>query len=164
MAKKLWIIGLLALTFSLSGYAADGKKEAPAPAPASAPDPVFAIALEAPAKQLSEQLAVGLAESLKSGEFAAFEAVQPASAKHKFTADTFAKMRTALDNRYGKLTAAEYFGRLYHGKVMDFLWKFTFEKPGQEAGQVAHREILLMVRVGSVGGKPVIAGLRFNFF
>ena len=164
MAKKLWIIGLLALAFSLSGYAADEKKDAVTPAPASAPDPVFAIVLEAPAKQLAERLALGLAEGLKSGDFAAFDAVQPATAKHKFTAETFAKMRTALDNRYGKLTAAEYFGRLYQGKVVDFLWKYTFEKPGQEAGQVAHREILLMVRVGSVGGKPVIAGLRFNFF
>ena len=156
MAKKLWIIVLLASVFSLSGYAADKKAEA-------VPDQVFPAALEAPAKQLAERLALGLAESLKSGEFSAFDAVQPEAAKRKFTADTFEKMRTALERRYGKLANAEFFGRLDQGKVMDFLWKFSFEKSADGDKKQRH-EILLLIRTGSVNGEAVIAGFSFSFF
>ena len=155
MAKKLWIIVLLASVFSLSGYAAEKKAE-------TVPDQVFPAELEAPAKQLAERLALGLAEALKSGEFSAFDAVQPEAAKHKFTADTFAKMNTALERRYGKLVNAEFFGRLDQSKVMDFLWKFSFEKSADDKKQ--RHEILLLIRTGSVGGKAVIAGFSFYFF
>ena len=155
MTKKLWIIVLLALAFSPGGYGADKKAEAAA-------DPVFPAKLEAPAKQLAQRLALGLAESLKSGDFAAFDAVQPEAAKRKFTADTFAKMHTALERRYGKLVDAGFFGRLDQGRVMDFLWKFTFEK-GDKDKKLRH-EILLMIRTGSVNGEAVIAGFSFSFF
>lgn len=157
MAKKLWMIGLLALAFSLSMHAADEKKAE------AVPDAVFPAKLEAPAKQLAERLALGLAESLKSGDFAAFDAVQPEAAKRKFTADTFSKMNTALERRYGKLVNAEFFGRLDQGKVMDFLWKFSFEKSAAGDKKLRH-EILLLIRTGSVNGEAVIAGFSFYFF
>ena len=157
MTKKLWLIGLLTLAFSLSMCAADGKKAE------VVPDAVFPATLEAPAKQAAERLVLGLAESLKSGEFAAFDAVQPGSAKRKFNAETFRKMRTALEQRYGKLVNAEFFGKLYQGKVMDFLWKFSFEKTAEQDKKI-RREILVLVRTGSVNGEAVIAGFRFYFF
>ncbi len=157
MAKKLWIIGLSVLAFSLSGYAA-GEKKAEVVA-----DQVFPAALEDPAKQLAERLALGLAESLKSGNFAAFDAVQPEAAKRKFTPEIFGKMRTALEQRYGKLVDAAFFGRLDQGKVMDFLWKNSFEKRLDGDKKLRH-EIILFVRTGSVNGEAVIAGFRFYFF
>ena len=156
MARHFWMTVVSALAFSLSAYAADEKA-------APVPDAVFPAALEASAKQLAERLASGLAESLKSGDFAAFNAVQPEAAKRKFTADTFAKMNTALERRYGKLVNAEFFGRLDQGKVMDFLWKFSFEKSG-DGDKKLHHEILLLVRTGSVKGEAVIAGFSFYFF
>ena len=157
MAKKFWSIVLLALAFSLSIHAADEKKAAPVP------DQVFPAALEAPAKQLAERMALGLAESLKSGDFAAFDAVQPESAKRKFTPEIFGKMRTVLEQRYGKLVNAEFFGKLDQGKVMDFLWKYSFEKNADKDKKLRH-EMLLLVRTGSVNGEAVIAGFRFYFF
>ena len=155
--SKLGLTVLLALAFSLSMYAADEK------AAVSVPDQVFPAALEAPAKQLAQRLALGLAESLKSGEFLAFDAVQPEAAKRKFTAETFGKMQTALEQRYGKLVNAEFFGQLDQGKVRDFLWKYSFEKTADKDKKIRH-EILMLVRTGSVNGEAVIAGFRFYFF
>ena len=156
MTKHFFAAGLLVLALVLSTYGAEAK-------PGSVPDPVFPAGLEAPAKQLAGRLASGLAESLKSGDFAAFNAVQPAGAKRKFTADTFAKMHTALERRCGKLVNAEFFGRLDQGKVMDFLWKFSFDKSIEDGKQLRH-EILLLIRTGSVNGEAVIAGFSFYFF
>ena len=157
MAKKFWSMVLSAVAFSLSVYAADEKKAE------VVPDAVFPAALEAPAKQLSERLALGLAESLKSGEFSAFDAVQPEAAKRRFNAANFEKMRTALERRYGKLVKVEFFGRLDQGKVMDFFWKFSFEKNADGDKKPRH-EILLLIRTGSVKGEAVIAGFSFYFF
>ena len=154
---KFGLTVLLALAFSLSMYAADEKAAAPVP------DQVFPAALEAPAKQLAQRLALGLAESLKSGEFSAFDAVQPEAAKRKFTAETFGKMQTALEQRYGKLVNAEFFGQLDQGKVRDFLWKYSFEKTADKDKKIRH-EILMLIRTGSVNGGAVIAGFRFYFF
>ena len=156
MLKHFLMAGLLVSAFSLTGYGAEAKN-------VTVPDPVFPTGLEAPAKQLAGRLASGLAESLKSGDFAAFNAVQPEGAKRKFTADTFAKMHTALERRYGKLVNAEFFGRLDQGKVMDFLWKFSFDKSVEE-GKTLRHEILLLIRTGSVNGEAVIAGFSFYFF
>ena len=155
MSKKLWMVGLLALAFSLSGYGAEKKAD-------GVPDPVFPPTLEAPAKQLAQRFALGLAEALKSGDFASFNAVQPESEKRKFTSDTFAKMHTALTRRYGKLVNAEYFGRLDQGRVMDFLWKFSFEKSVD--GKTHRHELLLLTRTGSINGQAVLAGFSFCFF
>ena len=154
MLKRLLMAGLLVSAFALTGYGAEAK--------APVPDPVFPASLEAPARQLAERLALGLAESLKSGDFAAFNAVQPEAAKRKFTPKTFGRMHTALEQRYGKLVKTEFFGRLDQGKVMDFMWKFSFEKIAGD--KKLRHEILLMVRTGSVNGEAVIAGFSFYFF
>ena len=156
MSRKILTAVFFALAFSVTGYGADAKADI-------VPDPVFPAKLEAPAKQLAERLALGLAESLKSGDFAAFDAVQPATAKRKFTSEIFGKMRAALEQRYGTLVNAEYFGRLEQGKVMDFLWKLSFEKDEGKDKKV-RREILLQIRAGSVKGEAVIAGFRYCFF
>ena len=156
MSRKILTAAFLVLAFALSGYGADKKVEI-------VPDPVFPAKLEAPAKQLAERMALGLAESLKSGDFAAFNAVQPETAKHKFTPEIFGKMHKALEQRYGKLVSAEFFGKLDQGKVMDFLWKYSFEKDTGKDTKT-RREILLLVRTGSVKGEAVIAGFRFYFF
>ena len=157
MSKRFLTAVFSALAIAVTGYAAEEKKTAPVP------DQIFPPALEVSAKQLAQRLALGLAESLKSGDFAAFDAVQPEAAKRKFTAETFAKMHAALERRYGKLVNAEFFGRLDQSKVMDFLWKFSFEKSLDGNKKLRH-EILLLIRTGSVNGEAVIAGFSFYFF
>lgn len=125
----------------------------------SAPDPVFPPALEPAARAAAEQLAQGLAESLKSGDFKPFLAAQPQGGR-RMPPEKFVKMRTSLTHHYGDFIGAEYLGRLNQGKVMDFLWKFSF---GSADGKKRH-EIIYWVRVGSVGGKPVVAGFSFNLY
>ena len=122
----------------------------------------FPSELEAPAKALAEKLVNGLAESLKSGDFAAFGAVQPKSAR-QFKPEAFAQMRDALSKRYGTLVSSEYFGRLDQTRVMDFLWKFTFERRN-DSGVAARRQIICWVRTGAVNGEPIVAGFSFCFF
>ena len=122
----------------------------------------FPAELEAPAKLLAEKLINGLAESLKSGDFAAFRAVQPEGGR-QIKEGTFAQMRDALSKRYGTLVSSEYFGRLDQGRAMDFLWKFTFERKNA-SGAAARRQIICWVRTGAVNGKPMVAGFSFSFF
>ena len=123
---------------------------------------VFPPESEAPARALAEKLARGLAEAIRSGDFAAFHAAQPKGGK-ELSADMFEQMRQALTQRYGKLVGTEYMGRLDQGRVMDFLWKFTFEQP-KESGASSRHEIIYWVRTGMADGKPVVAGFSFNFF
>jgi hypothetical protein len=127
--------------------------------PASPVDRKFPAEMEAAGKAAAEKLALGLAESLKSGDFAYFEAAQP-QGDRRMPKETFAKMRARLIGHYGNFAGAEYFGRLDQGRVMDFLWKLAFEGPQKAPGT---REIIFWVRVGAADGKPVIAGFSFYF-
>lgn len=152
-------MGLAAAAEENKTPAAEAKAKPEGPAARVAPDPVFPPALEPEARAAAEQLVRGLAESLKSGDFKPFQAAQPQGAR-RMPPEKFVKMRTALTRHYGDFVGAEYFGRLNQGKVMDFLWKFTF---GSADGKKRH-EIIYWVRVGSAGGKPVVAGFSFNLY
>ena len=144
------------------GAAAETKAKAAAET-AKTPDPVFPAALEPEARAAAEKLANGMAEALRSGDFKPFLAAQPQGGR-RMNAEAFSRMHTALTRHYGQLVRAEYFGRLDQGKVMDFLWKFTFEAAASVARAPRRHEIIYWVRVGSAGGKPVVAGFSFNFY
>ncbi len=152
-------MGLAAAAEENKAPAAETKAKPESPAAKIIPDPVFPPELEPAARAAAEQLVRGLAESLKSGDFKPFLAAQPQGGR-RMAPETFARMRTALTRHYGDFLGAEYFGKLYQGKVMDFLWKFSF---GSADGK-KHHEIIYWVRVGSAGGKPVVAGFSFNFY
>lgn len=121
----------------------------------------FPKTAESPARELAGKLVLGLVDSLKSGDYAAFKAAQPAGDR-AVKKETFEQMRQALSKRYGTLVGAEYFGVLDQGRVADFLWKLTFERSG--ASGATRREIVCWVRVGIENGEPMIAGFSFNFF
>lgn len=123
---------------------------------------LFPPAREAAAKALAEKLVNGLVESLRSGDFAAFRAAQPQGAR-VFKPEAFDQMRGALSKRYGKLVSSEYFGRLDQGRVMDFLWKLSFER-ADGTGKTMRHQIICWVRIGVVNGEPAVAGFSFNFF
>ena len=143
----------------LSAFLLNAGNEVPPAKPAAE---MFTKAAEAPARALAEKLVLGLAESLKSGDFAAFEAAQPANDR-AVKKETFEQMRKALNKRYGNLVDVEYFGKLDQSRVADFLWKLTFERTGA-SGTAIRRQIICWVRVGIAKGEPVIAGFSFNFF
>ena len=170
MITRFIRISAVAAMVAAGGFSALGAEEKPAPAPGpqtqpaavapvTAPAPVFPPELEAAAKAAAEQLARGLAESLKSGDFKPFMEAQPQGGR-RMPADTFAKMRSTLTRHYGEFSGMEYFGRLDQGKVMDFLWKFSFGS----ANTKRRHEIIYWVRVGAADGKPVVAGFSFNFY
>ena len=122
-------------------------------------DRKFPPEMEAAGKAAAEKLATGLAASLKSGDYAPFEAAQPQGGR-RMPKSTFAKMRARLTGHYGKFAGAEYLGRLDQGRAIDFLWKLAFAGPEKAPGR---REIIFWVRVGAAEGKPVIAGFSFYF-
>ena len=165
LMKNLAAIGMMtAVLFQgTSLFAAEANKEEKAEEKVAAAAPVrlanFPPELEAPAKAMAEKMIDGLVSSLKSGDYAAFQAVQPQTGQ-QIKKNTFTQMRDALTKRYGTLTASEYLGRLDQGVVMDFLWKFSFvrEKDG------ARRQIICWVRTGALKGEVVIAGFSFCFF
>ena len=111
-------------------------------------------------RAVADKFIGALAESLKSGDFAAFKAVQRPDGK-AFPEERFKKMHSAFGKQFGKLVAAERLGVLDQGRVRDHLWKFTFER---ESGEKLRREIVCWVRVGIENGEPMIAGFSFNFF
>ena len=130
------------------------KEEEP---PKLAPDPRVPAEREAEAKAAAEKIALGMAEALKTGDFEKFNAVQPKNGKG-MPKKAFEHRRSALNTYFGKLVGVEYFGKLDQGRVNDYLWKYTFEgeKPRRR------HEAIFWVRIGSVGGKPTVAGFSFD--
>ena len=154
----VWALLLAAAVGCRAAEPAEQEKK-PEAKPASALDRKFPLEMEAAGKAAAEKLALGLAESLKSGDYASFEAAQPQGGR-RMPKETFVKMRAKLVGHYGKFAGAEYFGRLDQGRAMDFLWKLAFDGPEKAPGR---REIIFWVRVGAADGKPVIAGFSFYF-
>ena len=171
MFERYAILFAAALALAAAGgCASDGAKPEAEPKSESAtksevakivPDPCVSAEIEDAARAAAEKLANGMASSLKSGDFAAFEAVQPKGGR-VMTPALFARMRSSLGRLYGKPIGIEYFGRLRQGRVNDYLWKFAFEAPSPNGEPPVRREVIYWVRVGSSGGKPVVAGYSFD--
>jgi len=152
----------LAAALCLAGYAetAPAKTEK-ATQGASPQSKAFPLEKIDAAKALAEQLAVGLTESLKSGDFTPFRDAQPKDAR-QLSPDSFQKMHRALTQRYGKIVGMEYLGRLYKGSVVDFLWAPTFVK--DEKDPATRNQIVFWVRTGILKGEAVQVGFGFKFF
>ena len=164
--KRFFAVCSAAAMLLAAGCATGGKE-----APKVVPDPCVPSEREPEAKAAAETVALGLAEAFKTGDFEKFNAVQPKGGRTMPPA-AFAKLRESLTRRYGVMTGAEYFGRLDHGQVNDYLWKFAFEAPKKDdkgedkaknkAAAPARHEIVCWIRVGFAGGKPVVAGFSFD--
>ena len=160
MKRVPMILFAAALAAVFAGCAtgeAPKKEEQP---PKLAPDPRIPAECEAEAKAAAEKIALGMAEALRTGDFEKFNAVQPKSGRG-IAVNVFEKRRATLSRIFGKLTAAEYFGKLDQGMVNDYLWKFIYESEKKDAAPV-HREIIFWVRVGSIGGKPTVVCVSFD--
>ena len=161
MKRVPMILFAAALATVFAGGCATGdapKKEAEPPK--LVPDPCVPVEREAEAKAAAEKIALGMAEALRTGDFEKFNAVQPKMGRG-MPLSAFVKLRNSVARHYGKLTTAEYFGKLDQGKVNDYLWKFVFEAP-KDAASPGRHEVICWVRVGFAGGKPMIAGFSFD--
>ena len=159
--RVMLMTGLLPLGLGLAGCAAIGEKpesEAAAELLPAAPQPE--------AKAIASAYVAGLAEAIEQDDFAKLKAVIPRESKDKVTEEMFKQMAGELSEGLGTLKKTEYLGELNQSVVMDYIWKFTFEKMSADKdGKTRNlcKEALYMVRMGRVDGRFVIVGSGFRF-
>lgn len=159
--RVMLMTGLLPLGLGLAGCAAIGEKpesEAAAELLPAAPQPE--------AKAIASAYVAGLAEAIEQDDFAKLKAVIPRESKDKVTEEMFKQMAGELFEGLGTLKKTEYLGELNQSVVMDYIWKFTFEKMSTDKDGKSRnlcKEVLYMVRMGRVDGRFVIVGSGFRF-
>lgn len=159
--RVMLMTGLLPLGLGLAGCAAIGEKpesEAAAELLPAAPLPE--------AKAIASAYVAGLAEAIEQDDFAKLKAVIPRESKDKVTEEMFKQMAGELSEGLGTLKKTEYLGELNQSVVMDYIWKFTFEKMSADKDGKSRnlcKEVLYMVRMGRVDGRFVIVGSGFRF-
>ena len=159
--RVMLMTGLLPLGLGLAGCAASGEKpesEAAAELLPAAPQPE--------AKAIASAYVAGLAEAIEQDDFAKLKAVIPRESKDKVTEEMFKQMAGELSEGLGTLKKTEYLGELNQSVVMDYIWKFTFEKMSADKDGKSRnlcKEVLYMVRMGRVDGRFVIVGSGFRF-
>ena len=158
MKKLSMIVFAAALAVAFAGGCATGDAAKQDETPKAVADPRVPVEREAEAKAAAEKIALGMAEAIRTGDFKKFEAVQPKIGRG-MPKKAFEHRRAALNNYFGKLVGVEYFGKLDQGQVIDYMWKYTFE----DADPAPRRhEAIFCVRVGSAGGRPMVAGFKFD--
>ena len=159
--RVMLMTGLLPLGLGLAGCAATGEKtEAAAAAELLPAEP------QPEAKAIASAYVAGLAEAIERDDFAKLKAVIPQESKDKVTEEMFKQMAGELASGLGTLKKTEYLGELNQSVVMDYIWKFTFEKTSAgKDGKSRNlcKEVLYMVRMGRVDGRFVIVGSGFRF-
>ena len=159
--RVMLMTGLLPLGLGLAGCAAIGEKpesEGAAELLPAAPQPE--------AKAIASAYVAGLAEAIEQDDFAKLKAVIPRESKDKVTEEMFKQMAGELSEGLGTLKKTEYLGELNQSVVMDYIWKFTFEKMSADKDGKSRnlcKEVLYMVRMGRVDGRFVIVGSGFRF-
>ena len=159
--RVMLMTGLLPLGLGLAGCAAIGEKpesEAAAELLPAAPQPE--------AKAIASAYVAGLAEAIEQDDFAKLKAVIPRESKDKVTEEMFKQMAGELSEGLGTLKKTEYLGELNQSVVMDYIWKFTFEKMSADKDGKSRnlcKEVLYMVRMGRVDGRFVIVGSGVRF-
>ncbi|MDD3885869.1 MAG: hypothetical protein PHI35_03245 [Victivallaceae bacterium] len=113
------------------------------------------------AKMLAQNYIDAFAKGMQSGDYAKFEPMIPEASRKTVNRETFDRTVEQYRKYFGELKSIEYVCELEKPLVRDFVWKFSFEKKSSKPGhddEVARRDILYMVRVGQIDGKPVLAG------
>jgi len=142
---------LLSGCASTSDAGDDGKK--------SAVTQLFSTGFAKEGHSLAESYVDAFAAAMQTGNYAAL----PELAKGKVSDAMFKKMVDNITSRRGKLVSHAFVTTLDQTLVRDYLWKFSFEKASAEAGgRQVRTEVIYLVRVGVMDGKPVIAGFGFS--
>lgn len=152
--------GLLVITLSLTGCTAIEKNAKP-----EVKAELLSTASAPEAKTIAETFVAGLSQAIQANDFDKFKAVIPPESKDKVTKEIFTQMVKELSNSLGELKKTEYLGVLNQSLVLDYIWKFSFEKKvSDQSGKQRNlgKEVLYMVRMGKVDGKFIIAGFGFR--
>lgn len=133
---------------------------------ASAPGHFTADA-DVPAREAAELFVAEFAAALKAGD----REKLPEAMRAKVTEAMFKRMCDSFSRRRGVLRETAFVAMLDQTVVRDYLWKFTFEKSlapasadRKEAAAPAlqKNEVIYLVRIGILDGKPVIVGCGFQ--
>lgn len=143
------------------------KKDAAAAEKKTAVPGRFSAETDAPARAAAVKFVAGFAAALKAGD----REKLPEPMRSKVTEAMFKRMCDSFARRRGVLRETAFVTVLDQTIVRDYLWKFTFEKPlPAPAGAAAEKaapatqknEVIYLVRLGIVDGKPVIVGCGFQ--
>ncbi len=159
--RVMIMTGLLPLGLGLAGCAATGEKAKSATA-----EELLPAEPQPEAKAIASAYIAGLAEAIERDDFAKLKAVIPQESKDKVTEEMFKQMAGELSEGLGVLKKTEYLGELNQSVVMDYIWKFTFDKEstGKDGkSRNLRKEVLYMVRMGRVDGRFIIVGSGFRF-
>lgn len=123
----------------------------------------FTAAADAPARDAAGKFVSAFADALKAGD----REKLPEPMHAKVTDAMFKRMCDSFARRRGTLREIAFVTVLDQGIVRDYLWKFTFEKPlsapdAKSAPAMQKNEVIYLVRLGIVDGKPVIVGCGFQ--
>ena len=166
--SKFTILPLAALMLLAAGCrsteTAEKKDSSPAAEKKTAAPGRFSAADDAVALETAGKFVARFADALKAGD----REKLPEPMRAKVTEAMFKRMCDSFSRRRGALRGTAFVTMLDQTIVRDYLWKFTFEKslPAGSAAQTApasqKNEVIYLVRLGIVDGKPVIVGCGFQ--
>ncbi len=108
----------------------------------------------------------GFEDALRDNDFSKFERVVPADSKDMVSEKAFNQMYKELVEKLGTLKNTQYLGELNQTLVVDYIWKFGFEKEELDKDKkprITRKEVLYLARVGLVDGKYMVVGSGFRF-
>ena len=127
----------------------------------------FSDADDAPARDAAEKVVAAFAAALEAGD----REKLPEPMRDKVSGPMFQRMCDSFARRRGTLRGTALVTVLDQGIVRDYLWKFTFEKSAAAASagsaaaavpEVRKSEVIYLVRIGILNGKPTVVGCGFQ--
>ena len=160
--SALFAAAVLAGSSGCASAAKDSSPKQPKPpAPAA-----FSEKDGAAARDAAGVFVGAFADALKAGEWDRL----PPELRPKVSEAMFRRMCDSFGKRRGTLVGTGFVTVLDQGIVRDYLWKFTFEKPlpapagsaPDAAPATQKNEVIYLVRMGILEGKPTIVGCGFQ--
>jgi len=93
----------------------------------------------------ADRYMAGVEKAIRTRDIKPWVEVTPAEGRNRIKQKQFDTMLAALD-KAGTLQSVSYLGVLDHTVVLDYLWKFTYERTEKD-GQKMRTELLYLVRI-----------------
>jgi len=154
LSALLAAAAILAVSSGCASAAKDAARKQP-----KAPVPAAFTEKDGEAARAAAGVFVGaFADALRAGEWNRL----PAELRPKVSEAMFRRMCDSFGKRRGVLVGTGFVTVLDQGIVRDYLWKFTFEKPAAPPAAPQKNEVIYLVRMGILEGKPAIVGCGFQ--
>ena len=165
-STRIMLLPLVVLVLFAAGCRSTASAEKEAAEKQTAVPGRFTADIDAPARETAEKFVAGFVAAFKAGDLEKL----PEPMRAKVTEAMFKRMCDSFARRRGVLRETAFVTLLDQTVVRDYLWKFTFEKTlptpaggaPKAAPAVQKNEVIYLVRLGIVEGKPVIIGCGFQ--